>query len=273
MDPEPLVESTRQDYLRAHLREVPPFRALVRSVECRFFEEAAPFENPILDLGCGDGHFAAMAFKGRIYAGIDPSAAAVREAEQQHPDSYEHLLCGSATATPFADRFFKTVIANCVIEHIPDLDALLAEVFRVLQPGGRFLFGVPSHRFGEMLLGSTLFRSLKLRGLAAAYGNWFNAHSLHFHTYDPATWISRLDGAGFTVEHWSYYISAEGLRAFDLAHYLSLPRLISRKLTGKWVAIQNPVANRLFDRWLRPHYEGPPPKEGAYIFFRTRKRG
>jgi SAM-dependent methyltransferase len=272
MAAEPLVESTRQDYLRAHLREVPPFRALVRSVECRLFEDAAPFENPILDLGCGDGHFASMAFKGRLHAGIDPNAGAIRDAQLHHPESHEHLLCGSATATPFDDQFFKTVIANCVIEHIPDLDALLAEVWRILQPGGRFLFGVPSHRFGEMLLGSSLLRFLKLRGLAVDYGNWFNGHSLHFHTYDPETWIARLSDAGFTVEYWTYYVSPEGLRAFDLAHYLSVPRLISRKLTGKWVSIQNPIVNRLFDRWLRPHYEAPFPKEGGYIFFQTKKR-
>jgi SAM-dependent methyltransferase len=272
MTTEAPVESTRQDYLRAHLRDVPPFRALVRSIECRLFEQAAPFENPILDLGCGDGHFASMAFKGRLYAGIDPNAEVVREAQRHRSGKYEHLLCGSATATPFADQFFKTVIANCVIEHIPDLDALLVEVFRILQPAGRFLFGVPSHRFGEMLLGSSLLRFLGRHRLAEAYGNWFNRHSLHFHTYDPETWIARLGNAGFVVERWTYYVSPEGLRAFDLAHYLSIPRLLSRKLTGKWVSIPNPIANRLFDRWLRPHYDAPSPEEGAYIFFQTRKR-
>ncbi|HVF55080.1 MAG TPA: methyltransferase domain-containing protein [Pyrinomonadaceae bacterium] len=265
------VKPARRDYLREHLREVPAFRALVRSVECRLFERRGALENPALDVGCGDGHFASMAFARALFAGIDPSAALVGEARMR--GVHTHLVCASATAQPFPDSFFRTVVANCVVEHIPDLDATLSEVARVLRPGGRFLFGVPSHLFGSMLLGSTLLRSLKLSRAARAYGDWFNGHSLHYHTYDPATWFARLDSHGFDVESWEYYISAEGHRAFDLAHYLSVPRLLSRKLTGRWVAFSNPLGNRLFERWLRPFYEAPAPAEGAYIFFETRKRG
>jgi SAM-dependent methyltransferase len=174
---------------------------------------------------------------------------------------------------PFADGSFNTVIANCVVEHIPDLDAALRETFRVLRPGGRFLFGVPSHLFGEMLLVPTIFRSLKLKRLARAYGDWFNRHSRHFHTYDPQSWLERLERHGFRVEHREYYLTPAAHRAFDLAHYLSVPRLLSRKLTGKWMALPNPVSNYLFERWLRPHYETRPTHEGPYIFFHTRKAG
>jgi SAM-dependent methyltransferase len=261
-----------RDYLREHLREVPAFRALVRSVECRLFDEAGALEEPVLDVGCGDGHFASVAFARPLFAGIDADARLLLEARAR--GAHRHLARASATRLPFADDFFETVIANCVVEHIPDIEATLGEISRVLKPGGRFLFGVPSQHFGDMLLVSTLLRSLKLLRLASMYGDWFNHHSLHFHTDDPQMWLARLARHHFRVEHWEYYLTAAAHRAFDVAHYLSLPRLLTRQLTGKWVAFRNPLSERLYDAWLRPHYEAKPADAGGpYIFFRARKIG
>ena len=48
---------------------------------------------------------------------------------------------------PYADRRFATVISNSVLEHIPQVDDVLAEIARVLQPGGRFIFCVPGDHF------------------------------------------------------------------------------------------------------------------------------
>lgn len=265
--------TTRRDYLREHLRQVPAFRALVRSVECRLFEEASEkvggFAEPALDVGCGDGLFASLAFAKPLCAGIDPNQASLREASER--GAHHHLVAASATALPFPDQFFNTVVANCVVEHIANLDEALSEVFRVLRPSGRFFFGVPSHRFADMLLVPTVFRALGLHGVAKAYGDWFNGHSRHFHTHDPETWKHRLASQGFLVEHHEYYLTAAAHRAFDVAHYLSVPRLLSRKLTGKWMAFGNPVSDYLFESWLRPHYERLPSEEGPYIFFHTRK--
>ncbi len=258
------------DYLTLHLREVPAFRALLRGIECRLFEQAGPLETPVLDLGCGDGHFASMAFRAPLFAGFDLDELSVREAATR--GVYHHLLVSSAPAMPFAEASFATVVSNCVVEHIPDLEGTLAEVHRVLRPGGRFLFGVPSDRFAGMLLGSTLLRRAGLHGLAERYGGWFNTHSAHFHTDPPDVWLARLDRLGFEVTRWQYYMTPAGHRAFDLAHYLGLPNLISRKLTGKWVLWHNPITLQLMEQWLRPYYEASPPDEGPYIFFEARRK-
>lgn len=263
------VPTTRRDYLADHLRDVPAFRALLRGVECRLFEAAGDLEQPILDLGCGDGHFASMAFADPLFTGIDPDEAMVREAKER--GVYRWPLVASATHMPFADARFATVVANCVVEHIPDIEAVMAETARVLKPGGRFIFGVPSHKFAEFLLGSTVLRAVGLSRLAEAYGAWFNSHSAHFTTDSSEQWLARLQRHGLEVEHWEYYMSAAGHRAFDVAHYLGVPRLVSRKLTGKWVAFPNPLSNALFTAWLRPYYEEGPPPVGAYIFFHVRK--
>ena len=47
---------------------------------------------------------------------------------------------GGAAALPFADASFDAVVACLVFEHIDDVDEAIAEVARVLQPGGRFCF-------------------------------------------------------------------------------------------------------------------------------------
>jgi SAM-dependent methyltransferase len=261
--------AVRRDYLREHLREVPPFRALVRSVECRLFERAGAPVEPTLDVGCGDGHFASLAFGAPLSVGIELDAALLSEAQAR--GAHTHLVAASATAMPFSDSFFNTVVANCVVEHIPDIEATLREISRVLCPGGRFLFGVPSQHFGDMLLVPTLLRACGMRRLARGYGDWFNNHSRHFHTDSPEVWLARLGAFGFRVERWEYYLTHAAHRAFDLAHYLSLPHLVSRKLTGKWVTAPVALACPAFERWLRPFYEADAPRIGPYIFFQTRK--
>lgn len=256
--------SSRNNYLRKQLAEVPPFRALIRSIECRLFEDCGPLSQPVLDLGCGDGHFASVAFSGPPLVGLDAEWTLVSEARSRCV--YSLNVCACASGLPFPSNFFATIISNCVLEHIPDLDAALAESNRVLCPEGRFLFGVPSQCFGEFLFGATLARRIGLKGLGEAYGRWFNRHSRHFHVNDPERWRKRLRGHGFEVRRWLYYMTPRAHLVFDLLHYLSLPHLVSRKLTSRWVLPGNPLS-RSIEAWLRPHVESSPCPSGAYLFF------
>lgn len=258
-----------KDYLKLHLQTVPAFRALLRSIECRLFAELGMLPAPVLDVGCGDGHFASLAFDTPPVVGFDMHYPIIQEAASRC--SYKFVLNASATALPLADERFATVISNCVIEHIPDLNRALAEIHRVLYPGGRFIFGVPSHFFAEFLLGSTLLRRLGTSNLAEGYGCWFHHHSRHYHVYSPDVWKQKLAAHGFEIISWQYYMSAAGHRAFDLAHYLGVPTLVTHKLTGRWT-LWSPISGPLMERWLRPYYEEASPERGAYIFFDCRKQ-
>ena len=53
-------------------------------------------------------------------------------------------VIGMGGALPFKDRTFDLVTANMVVEHVPDPTEFLRDVFRVLRPGGRFLFVTPN---------------------------------------------------------------------------------------------------------------------------------
>jgi SAM-dependent methyltransferase len=56
-------------------------------------------------------------------------------------------VCGSATQLPFRDGAFDVVAAFDVVEHVPDEDLILAELARVLRPGGRLLISVPAYQW------------------------------------------------------------------------------------------------------------------------------
>lgn len=72
----------------------------------------------------------------------DPTAAMIGALERAVLASARpaSVVRASALALPFVDDHFDTVVATLVLCTVPDADAALAEVARVLRPGGRFLF-------------------------------------------------------------------------------------------------------------------------------------
>ncbi len=120
--------STEKDYLWLHLRALPYFRSLMRSVEARFYSDIE-LAAPTLDIGCGDGHFASVAFDRPLDVGIDPWAEPIREAVHWH--SYQSLVQGDASRLPFPDQYFSSAVSNSVLEHIPQIDVVIEEIARV----------------------------------------------------------------------------------------------------------------------------------------------
>lgn len=259
------------DLLWQHLKDLPAFRALLRSVEARFYQALLPLAEPVLDVGCGDGHFASVTFPEPLTAGIDPAARMLTEAQGR--GAYRLLAQARGDALPFADGCFATVISNSVLEHIPDVEATLAEIARVLQVGGRFLFCVPGDHFTALLLSPRLFRRLRLEGPARAYERFFNRISRHHHCDGPALWQTRLERVGLQIADWFYYFSVRANKALELGHYLGAPSLVAKKLFGRWILAPTRWNLALTERWLRPLYEEPLPQVGACLFFVAEKTG
>jgi SAM-dependent methyltransferase len=91
----------------------------------------------VLDVGCGDGQVSRLAARlGAEVVGIDPTWNCVSVAHQRG----SAVARAGAAQLPFADASFDAVVACLVFEHIRDVDDAIAEVARVLQPGGRFCF-------------------------------------------------------------------------------------------------------------------------------------
>jgi SAM-dependent methyltransferase len=250
--------------LEAHLARVPVHRALIRALEHRFFA-GQEIARPVLDIGCGDGHYAAAAFPAGLDWGIDITRVIVVEGKRHGP--YRAAAVADGTRLPYADASFRTVVSNCVIEHIPDIESLVSEVSRVLVPGGRFIFSVPGERFTESLFTVRTLKALGLRGLAARYGRWWNGNAFHCTLESPGQWRARLERHGLRLDDYDYYMSLDAARVFELSHYYAIPSIAWRKLTGNWSLRPGKVRDSLAYRWLLPRASEPVPAMGACIFF------
>lgn len=94
----------------------------------------------ILDVGCGEGYMAReLASRGaRQVTGIDASREMVKAAEDAAVMGTSFSEA-SADNLPFPDRSFDLVVANHVLNDLPDLTGAAREFARVLRPGGRFI--------------------------------------------------------------------------------------------------------------------------------------
>ncbi|MFB6162362.1 MAG: class I SAM-dependent methyltransferase [Halococcoides sp.] len=114
-------------------------RLLVRSHRRALAEG---IEGPVLDLGTGTGAMLpvlAAADPGTIHA-IDPDPAMVRRAQAriEREGLDVSLRSARAESLPYADDTFETVIAGMVLCTVDDIEQSLAEIERVLSPGGEF---------------------------------------------------------------------------------------------------------------------------------------
>lgn len=84
----------------------------------------------VLDLGCGEGRFLP-----RDGIGLDVDLDRLRRARARSP----HVLAADARRLPFGAAAFDTVYAHRMLNDTGDVDGVLAEIARVLRPGGRLL--------------------------------------------------------------------------------------------------------------------------------------
>ena len=95
----------------------------------------------VLDLGCRDGALSATYAQGNEIVGVDADREALAEAEQLGIETHWADLDDSL---PFGDESFDVVVAGELLEHLRDPRRVVADVRRVLRPGGTFVASVPN---------------------------------------------------------------------------------------------------------------------------------
>ena len=99
----------------------------------------------VLDLGCGEAHFAAaLARGGAEVVGLDVAAEPLRRARARHPE-LDLRLAEPEMALALEDSSFDVVWAGETIEHVADTQQWLSEVRRVLPSTGLLLISTPDH--------------------------------------------------------------------------------------------------------------------------------
>jgi ubiquinone/menaquinone biosynthesis C-methylase UbiE len=151
-----------------------------------------------LDLGCGTGfvgevlirHASVSDLAGVDMAGLDELTLRARGYSGYTVADIQHL--------PQPDASFDYVVSICVIEHVPDVDAVLAEALRVLRAGGRFYFTTPSPAFHQGLVVYRLLSWLGLKERAERFRTLRDIMSLHHRYFSAEEWCNRLERVGFT---------------------------------------------------------------------------
>lgn len=153
----------------------------------------------VLDCGCGMGFY--LMVMGNLWnldlVGLDADPERLRWAEEHGIPG--ELVLGDAQRLPFPDASFDAVLMTEVLEHLPDDDAALREVLRVLRPGGVVAISVPHARYPIAWdpinfvwtgLGGPPIRSGPIVGI------WTN----HERLYDASLLADRIQLSGLDLE-------------------------------------------------------------------------
>ena len=120
----------------------------------------------MVDLGCAEGQFlqaVAPVLNWRM-VGVDISETRIAEARKALGDKVR-LVVGDAL-TVGDDATYDLVVAMELIEHVPDPQALLANIYRILVPGGHALIATPNDPDGKMVDGQEHLRGYGFDSLA-----------------------------------------------------------------------------------------------------------
>ncbi|MDP6786450.1 MAG: class I SAM-dependent methyltransferase [Rhodospirillales bacterium] len=201
-------------------------------------------QSRVLDYGCGPGINVGLwndIFAGSELYSCDISAVAIDELEHRFPGSGDRTAVIAGDRAPWPDAFFDTVVSVEVMEHVADLKAYLADIRRLLVPGGVFVWTTPS---ANVLSIEHVYAALtgNIEPTGEGYRRWRFEDPTHMRRLKTAEIRRILADMGF-----------DAIRFRHRAHLFSF--LCSRILPGRLARL---------GRWLMPL---------DYTFFRRLPNG
>ena len=207
----------------------------------------------VLDMGCGAGRHAFEMYRrggdviafdqdGDELAGVLDLFGAMRDAGEVPDGAEADIKQGDALSLPFADGEFDRVVAAEVLEHIPDDGVAIAELARVLRPGGTMAVTVP--------------RWLPEKVCWALSDAYHQVEGGHVRIYRGHELVAKLEAAGLGYEgrdhahglHAPYWWLKCAVGVTDDDH--PAVRAYHRLLV--WDIMKKPLATRVAERALNP---------------------
>jgi SAM-dependent methyltransferase len=188
-----------------------PATAFWRAIEIDVLARRGLPEGLGLDLGCGDGILTDILLRQtapRTLVGVDVDPLET-QAAARFP-FYRRVHTCPAEAIPEPDGSFDFVLSNSVLEHIPDLEATIAEVGRLLRRSGRFVFTVPGPGFHRNLAGSVLPHVGRTKYLEV-----LDRRLAHRHYLSPADWQALCERNGLVLDTCIGYLDERETRRWE----------------------------------------------------------
>jgi len=190
-----------------------------------------------IDVGCGSGFYTELCRQcGNAVTGVDLTS----QVQAVHARSLDVCQGSVEGSLPFATGCFTLALCIEVVEHLLQPDLMLAEIYRVLQPGGTLILSTPNYSYwvwrlrylvGYLPVGvqARHFAGLVRRVSAVGPPPWRDPHIRFF---NPAIIRTFLHQSGFTVEEirGTFVAFPAGL-----APYLPLLPALSLRVIGKLI--------------------------------------
>ncbi len=176
----------------------------------RILRREVPEGGRVLDLGCAFGYGTAKIARHYETYGLDASPDYIRRARRAVPRA--RFAVGAAEHLPYPDASFDAVVLLDVLEHVDDERRVVAEIARVLRPGGLLVLSVPHGgllRWWDSLNVYAWLTGEDGLGLPGAPVTWASYH--RHYSRGALAWLL---GGSFTIEQ----AHGSGLGLAEFAH-------------------------------------------------------
>ncbi|MEY9844567.1 class I SAM-dependent methyltransferase [Streptacidiphilus sp. MAP5-3] len=181
----------------------------------------------ILDAGCGSGPlFAALRDRGAVVSGFDASSGMVELARRRLGDGADLLVADLGSPLPYPDDTFDDVVASLVLHYLKDWGPALAELRRVLKPGGRLIVSV-EHPFAIHLMHREAGRAAEYTYFDTTY--WTDEWTMDGRTAPMSRWHRPLHAMADAFTSAGFRITAISEPEPDAAARELFPEVIAAK--------------------------------------------
>lgn len=178
---------------------IPPM-LLWRSWEYAAYQRYSLAE-PVLDVGCGDGRYFRLVWPGiQDVTGVDMDPGVAEAAMRS--GVYREVYVAPADRLPTQNESFASAFANCSLEHMDNLDEVLAGIGHSLRPGAPFLLSITTDKFVEWTALPVLADRIGEPGRARVLQVDYETYHHLVNPLPMEIWAEHLQAAGFDViEH------------------------------------------------------------------------